>query len=1144
MDKVLSMKCIRKGIPRLMLFILLSVVSVPMHANANGDRVDNKVFTVSVKDRPVKEVLDYIEKHSEYVFFYSPKAINTSRKVSVNVSNQRITFLLDKIFAGTDVKYDIDGYQISLKSVPASKKNKNEVRPTVRKITGKVIDASNKEPLIGAVVQLEKGGIGVSTNIDGAFSLDVPEDRNLLVSYIGYVPQTIKPGNKTDLEVSLVPDNKLLDEVVVIGYGTTTRKNLTTSIASVKPDKVSKAANSSVSSMLLGRAAGLQATVNSTQPGGDINISIRGGGNPIYVVDGVVMPNSSLEPGSGETGLPDNVKRSALAGLNPGDIESIEILKDASAAIYGIGAADGVVLITTKKGAEGKPSITYEGSWSLQKRYNYGLNRLNSRDYMNLVNVFDKEKYLLNNNQYPYGNIAYDGKWSPVFSQSQIDSAIDTDWQDYVLKSGQVNNHSITISGGTQKLKYYLGLNYFQEDGIIRNAGMRRYSLRTSVTAQLFPFLKLTAIVNLNDNKYENALVGGDTGNQGNSAAGSLYSALHYPKYLPVYDDRGDYTIFGRVPNPVATLAIKDESRQKSYYANFAVDLDIIKKMLSVRFIYGVNNENGRRTSYVPKDVYFGLVKKSRGSLGYVERQNETLEGMINFNHTFWDALDVNAVVGMGRYVDKGNGMTVSYQNANDMIQDTNLGAADGPSTPTSYKYENEKRSQFARASFILFDKYVLAATLRRDGTDKFFDKKKYSWFPSVSVAWKLSQESFLRDLDWLGMLKLRASYGETGSDNLGSTLYGTVGVSREDVKFSNSSVTYVPFVLLSGSYDDVTWQKTTMKNIGLDFSVLDDRLSGSFDVFRNDVTNMLGYAPTSLLNMYGLRPINGAHYKRTGVELSLNSRNIQTQDFTWTTSLALSHYRANWVERMPNYDYQTYQKRENEPMSAYYYYNTTGIINVDRSNMPDSQRSLPLDAQKPGFPIIEDKNGNGVIDEGDIYMDDLLPKLYYGFGNTFTYKNWDLDIYMYGQLGVEKYNNTHAANCSSGNLAAGISAANPTDYAFTAWNSQTNPNGSSPGIAMKDVTMPGNAPIKVFYEKADFLRIRNITLGYTFDARKWKIFKGYLKSIRLFADVQNPFTFTGFSGDDPEITVASNMLSGCNYPQLRCYSFGVKIQF
>lgn len=1097
-----------------------------------------------MKNAPVKKVLDYIEKNSKFIFFYASGAIDTGRKVTVSVEKKPVNSLLDQVFKGTNVKYDIDGYQISLKktagntvaeSTPAAGK-------AVRRITGSVLDASNDEPIIGAPVSV--GTTGTLTDIDGLFSIDVPEGEVLNVSYIGYKPMTVKPGDKNEVTIKLTPDNNVLDEVVVVGYGTTTRKNLTTSIATVKTDKISKAANSSVSSMLLGRAAGLQATVNSTQPGGDINISIRGGGNPIYVVDGVVMPNSSLEAGSGGTGLPDNVKRSALAGLNPGDIESIEILKDASAAIYGIGAADGVVLITTKKGAEGKPTITYEGSFSLQKRYNYGLNRLNSHEYMNLVNVFDKEKYLLNNNQYPYGNVAYDGKWTPVFSQSQIDNATDTDWQDYVLKTGHIHNHSVTVSGGTEKFKYYLGVNYFKEDGIIRNAGMERYSLRTNITAQLFPFLKLATIVNLNKNKYDNALVGGDTGNQGDSASGSLYSALNYPTYLPVFDGNGNYTIFSRCPNPVSTLNIVDQSRQNSYYANFALDVDIIKRMLSVRLIYGLNHESGRRTSYIPSDVYFGLVKKSRGSLGYVERQYETMEGMINFNHNFGGFLDVNAVVGMGRYVDKGDGETVTYQNAHDVIQDTNLGAADGPFSPTSYKYENEKRSQFARASFILFDKYVVAATVRRDGTDKFFDNKKYSWFPSVSVAWKMSQEKFLRNITWLNLLKLRASYGVTGSDNLGSTLYGTVGVSREDIKFSNGSVTYNPFVLLGGSYDDVTWQKTTMKNVGLDFVVLNNRISGSLDIFRNDVTNMLGYAPTSLLNMYGQRPINGAHYKRTGVELSLNTENIRTKDFTWTTSVALSHYSAKWIERMPNYDFNTYQKRENEPMSAFYYYKTTGIINADRSNMPASQRSLPVDAQKPGFPIIDDRNGNGVIDEGDIYMDDLQPKVYFGFGNTFTYKNWDLDIYMYGQLGVEKYNSTRAANASAGNLSSGTLAGNPTEYAFDVWNSQTNPTGTVPGVATKDVTMPGNAPIKLFYERADFLRVRNITLGYTFDARKWSLFKGYMRSLRLYVDVQNPFTFTGFKGDDPEIMVSSSMLSGCNYPQLRTYSFGAKIVF
>ena len=478
------------------------------------------------------------------------------------------------------------------------------------------------------------------------------------------------------------------------------------------------------------------------------------------------------------------------------------------------------------------------------------------------------------------------------------------------------------------------------------------------------------------------------------------------------------------------------------------------------------------------------------------------------------------------------------------MINDSNLAAADGPFSPTSYKYENEKRSQFLRASFDILDRYVLTATLRRDGTDKFFPDKKYSLFPSASVAWKLSNESFMQNLSWLNLLKVRASYGMTGSDNLGTSLYGIVGISREDIKFSNSSVTYVPYALQSANYSDVTWQKTTMKNIGLDFSILKDRIWGSLDVFRNDVTNLLDTAPTSLLNMYGYRPVNGGHYKRTGVELSLNTLNIQTPNFKWTSSLALSHYNACWIERMPNFDYKKYQKRENEPMNAYYYYKMVGVINEDRSNMPDSQRSLPREAQLPGYPIIDDRNGDGKIDINDIYMDNTLPKVYYGFGNTFAYKKFDLDIYMYGQLGVKKFNSTHSSNCSAANLASGILAANPTDYAYSIWNSQTNPNGEVPGIAYKSVTLPENAPINAFWEKASFLRVRNITLGYNWDARKLAFLKGNVQNIRLFVDFQNPFTLTKFEGDDPEIETSAGNLGHGQYPQLRVYSFGAKISF
>ena len=1122
----------------ILMVVALFCLNIAMLAQA----VSLKMNNVSVK-----EAMTQLKNKSGYSFVYKVGDLDTKKIVSVKA--EQLNEAIDQILYGQNVVYEVKGKNIIVqKGQPRPKVVKGDKK---RKITG-VVNDLNGEPIIGATVK-EKGDVnGTATDLDANFTLEVSPGAILEVSYIGYQPQEVKVGDRTTLAITLIEDQQVLDEVVVVGYGTTSRKNLTTAIATVKTEKISKAANSSVASMLLGRAAGLQATVNSTQPGGEINISIRGGGNPIYVVDGVVMPNSSLEVGSGETGLPDGVKRAALAGLNPSDIESIEVLKDASAAIYGIGAADGVILITTKKGVEGKPRITYEGSYSVQKRYSYGMNRLNSQEYMNMVNLFGKENYLFINEQYPYGNVGYDGKWTPVFTSEQIANATTTDWLSYVLKTGQVNNQNLTISGGSKTLRYYLGLNYYDEDGVVRNAGMQRYSLRSGfamINGLHFKTgcaqLKLTTIANLNHNKYSNSTVGGDTGNQGNSAAGSLYTAMNYAPYLAIYDNMGEYTIFGREPNPQAALQIRDGSKQSSYYVNFALDIDIIKDMLSAKLLYGVNKENGKRSAYIPKDVYWGLVRKSRGSLGYNERQYETMEGTLSFRHKFWNMIDVNAVAGMGRYLDKGTGMTVSYQNANDMINDSNLAAADGPFSPTSYKYENEKRSQFLRASFDVLDRYVLTGTLRRDGTDKFFPDKKYSLFPSASVAWKMSNESFMQHLSWLNLLKVRASYGVTGSDNLGTSLYGIIGISREDVKFSNSGVTYVPYALQSANYSDVTWQKTAMKNIGLDFSILKDKIWGSLDFFRNDVTNLLGTAPTSLLNMYGYRPINGGHYKRTGVELSLNTLNIQTPNFKWTSSLALSHYNAYWIERMPNFDYKKYQKRENEPMSAYYYYKTVGVINEDRSNMPDSQRSLPREAQLPGYPIIDDRNGDGKIDIDDIYMDNTLPKVYYGFGNTFTYKNFDLDIYMYGQLGVKKFNSTHASNCSAANLASGTLASNPTDYAYAIWNSQTNPNGTVPGIASsKSVALPENAPINTFWEKASFLRVRNITLGYNWDTRKLAFLKGNVQTIRLFVDFQNPFTLTKFEGDDPEITTAAGNLGHGQYPQLRVYSFGAKISF
>ena len=1101
----------------------------------------NAKVSINVSERPLTEVLSLLEKKSGYHFFFNNDIVGSAAPVTIKADNENLSSILNKILTPRKLSYKVNKKHIIIAQSDASKSTVTKEKALVN-IYGKVVDNTG-EPLVGVSVT-SAGKYGAATDIDGVYSLKIPENSIVQYTYVGYEPVKQKITKPGEVNITLKENMSLLNEVVVTGYGATTRKNLTTSITSVKADGIQKAATSNVNSMLLGRAAGVQANVASPQPGGGINISVRGGGTPVYVVDGVVMPSGSLEGGTGDILLPTSINRSGLQGLNPSDIESIEVLKDAAAAIYGIGSADGVILITTKKGKTGKPTITYEGSYSNQQHYNYKT-LLKGPELMNMVNLYMKENYLYERGQYPYGNTAYDGHFEPIFTNAMIRDALDTDWRSNVLRSGYITNHNLTISGGSEWVKYYLGLNYYDEQATVKNSDMERYSLRTNIQTKLTNFMRLTTVVNLNKNSYTNSTNGGDVGNQGGACGGSLFAAESYPSYLPVYDENGGYTQWERIPNPVSSLRISDRTSSSSWYANFALDIDIIKNILSVRGVYGINNETMERDSYIPSDVYFSLQKKSRGNIESASRHNSTLEGFINYNQTFGDIVDLSAMIGMGMYKDWGKSLWVSYENANDHLNSESIQKADGPFFPGSNKWGNEKRSQFARVTGDFLNRYVLQFSIRRDGTDKFFPSKKYSWFPSVSLAWKINNESFMRNIEWINMLKLRASYGETGSDNLGTSLYGLIGTTRENVMFGGNSVSYIPFVILGANYEDVTWQKTTMKNVGIDFSVLNDRLSGSIDLYRNDITHMLGTASTELLGMHGSRPINGGHFKREGIDISLNSTNISTHEFTWTTMLTLSHYKATWIERMPNYDYQEYQVRKNEPMSAVYFYKTDGLININKDNIPDSQRSLGEKACMPGFPIVVDKNGDGKIDVKDIYMRDMLPKLYYGLGNTFSYKGFDLDIFFYGQLGVKKYNNTYATGSNAVSLSYGVVAGNTTKDVYHVWNSQTNSaNAKFPGIAVSKMTMPGNIGFDTLYEDASFLRVRNITLGYNLQPKTLGVFKGWVKGIRVYVDFQNPFTITRFKDCDPEIINAAANLNGGQFPQNRIYTFGAKLTF
>ncbi len=1092
--------------------------------------------TVSIElhNASLRDFFKAIEQQTQYSFSYRDSELEGKPDVTVNVRNAELPGLLSTELAKAHLHYTLVDDKIVI--TPQTERNQDSIT-----LKGKVTDKAGV-PVIGASV-LKKGTTsGVITDLDGNYSIQVRRGEELEFSSLGYVTYAYKVGRLAVVDITLEDDAELLEEAVAVGYGTTLRKNLTTSVATVKAENISKGATSNMSQMLMGKAAGLRANISSPQPGGNVDISIRGGGTPIYIVDGIMMPEGSLEVGHGTIETPNSINRAGLAGLNPGDIESIEVLKDASAAIYGINAANGVILITTKKGAEGAPRVSVETSYSFVRNYKY-LQPLNSEEYMNFANIFSKESYLLNHEMMPYGVNEYDGGWSPVFYPDQIASASNTDWLDYILRPGSINNHSISITGGSRYVKYYIGGNYYDQVGTVINSNMRRYTLRTNLSAQVFPFMKINTILNINSNSFVNS--NADGGGAGGVGKDALQSALMFPPNYQVYDAEGNYMRYRSTANPAEMKMYRDNTSTTGWYTNISADINLYKDILVLRGVYGLNRESAKRSLYIPTDMlWYEVAGVSRGHIGDASRDDQTIEGMLMYRQDFSGIVNLEAVLGMGLYNQSGSSLEVDYKNANDNIGPDNIAAAEGPFTPTSSKWANEKRSQFARVAVDVLDRYVVSGTVRRDGTDKFFPGKKYAWFPSVSVAWKLSNEKFMKNIGWIDLIKIRASYGVTGRDNLGTSMYGLYTMAPSYVKFADNSVSYIPYIKSGADYPDVTWEKTIMKNVGIDFHFFGNRLWGSVDVFRNDVTDLLGNAPGEPLSMVGTRPVNYGHYFRSGVDVSLNSLNIKNAGgFTWSSMLTLTHYNMYWLERTENYDYQEYQIRDKEPMNANYFYHVTGIINADRSNMPDSQLSLGENSQKPGYPIIEDRNKDGIIGIEDIYMDDVLPKISIGFGNTFTYKNFDLDIFLYGQFGATRYN--YAFQWANAGALSYGPPQNSNQYAYRIWNSQTNTDGTLPGIATtRSDALPGNAGWDLGRQNASFVRVRNITLGYNLDGRLLgKVLSRRIDSIRIYFDAQNPFTFTAFSGVDPEI-YTGNSSSPAGYPMVRSYTIGAKFNF
>ena len=1002
-------------------------------------------------------------------------------------------------------------------------------------VSGTVTSRGDGETLIGVSVTNQTTKQGATTDVNGRYSIKASSGHVLSFSYIGFVSQqqTVRGGS---LNVLLDVQANNLNEVVVVGYGTALRKDLVNAVSKIDPKDVPQAANSSIAQLVFGRTPGVTAVQRSAEPGGNIQLSIRGKGNPIVIIDGVQMQADALEPGnSGVANELNGVRRGGFAGLNPDDIESMEFLKDASAAIYGVSAANGVVLITTKKGKGGRTSVSYDGSRSYVSNNKY-LEPLSASEYMEYYNQLKKDQYLFNNSMIPYGTVA-PGTFVAPFNADQIAKAgSGTDWLDLTLRNGSVNNHNVTVSGGNEKLTYYFSGGFFDQEGTVRNSGMTRYTGRTNLNFNLTKWLTLNANVSGSRAKFANSTAGWQTGNAGNQAFGSLQAAIAYPRSIPVYDETGKYSLFQVTGNPVSMLDIKDRTQFNSLNTIISADFKIIGEELKAKLLYGNNNESSNRDFFVPSTTFYYQMYRARGSRNQADRLNQTMEAQLNYKKKFMDnKLLVDFLGVFGQYQLDQLSFGAASADMKDGINTDNLFAGTGAITVSSSKGYERKRSYLGRANFQLLDKYILQLTGRYDGFSQFFPENKYAFFPSVTAGWKISNESFLQKVKFLNLLKLRGSIGLTG-DATGAFAYASYSPSNSLISFDSGNSQILPYTLSQLDQPNLTWPKLLQKNLGVDFAVLNSRVNGAFDVFREDETRIINLSgPTAPLAFFGTQPVNGAHRVRKGWEGSLSTINVSSKNFKWNSTINLTHIAYEWKERFA-FDVLNPGVSATDPFNSIYAFKTDGIIQIGET-LSAAQLTLPARGRQPGNPRIVDLNGDNKFDAADIVRYDSAPDLSIGFGNTFSYKNLDFNVSFYGSKGGYGFNVlrswANAPNFVSGNQS-GIKEVGDI------W-STTNPKGTIPGVAFDQGALGLPAGLDVDLQKTDFIRCRNIGVGYTLNQ---SFVSKYVRNLRLFLDVQNPFIITNYKIADPEVQVGNVKGGAAPYPVATTYSLGIKAGF
>lgn len=998
-----------------------------------------------------------------------------------------------------------------------------------RPIRGRVLDDKG-EPIAGVSIQIKGTHQGTITDANGNFALDVPDNDNTLIfQSVGFKTQEIEAGNGLNpLVIHFSRSTNTLNETVILGYTSVKRKDITGAVSSVGASTIANIPNVTIEKAMEGRMPGVHVTQNSGTPGGGIDVRVRGttsinGTQPLYIIDGV--PVTTGDPSQIDVG---GQGLNALSQINPNDIQSIEVLKDAATeAMYGARAANGVVLITTKSGSFGKEHATIHVNtyFGTQRAWKI-LKTLNTTQY------FD----------YLHDEVVNSPTLSPLVPANptnqdvanlfgiQYNPDISTDYLDYIFRPGQLQNHSIDVSGGTAKTSYYASIGYFKNDGILRASGLDRYSSRLNLKTMATD--RITLSTNLSFTRTNENRVRND-----NNIFGYLLPSLLLPPDLPLYDSLGNYTqnAFGW-ENPAANA--------HSYYNLINTNRFIGNVEAQVRLTQGlslISRVGGDMMSlseeeYDPANTAAGAAANGSGTIGNTSISTWINENYFSYNRTFGKSSIIGAA-GLSFQETSNKLYSAQAQNFSSIDLHT-LANASKPISASSSESTEGLRSYYANIQYSYNDRYFLSGSFRYDASSRFPTTHKWGAFPGVSAAWRISNENFFQN--WkkvVSDLKLRVGYGVTGSI-AGNGLY-----NGRPLYSTRPLADAIGFFYAQLENENLQWEKNNQFDLGLNIGFIKNRVYVTADFYNRITPNMILSKPLSGQTGFDGITQNIGRMKNQGIELGITSQNIQKKDFSWSTTLTLSHNK-NVVEKL----YQGRDillgfsgstiLREGEPVGEFYGWQVAGVF--QNQNEVNNWATQP--GAEPGDFKFVDENGDGVIDDKDrVPLGSPIPKITGGIDNTLTYKGLSLDIFCQTSLGNKIFN----ANTS---YIEGMSAPfNQIAAVLNRWTPE-NPSNTIPRATYDNPNNNWrNSSINV--EDGSYFRIKNVTLAYDFAPRLLKFTNDIVKGLRIYATANNLVTFTKYSGFDPEVNMfdGSSSVLGTDfgtYPQARSIVFGANFTF